>query len=33
MHCHAAERADLILSNFNNSSESVDSTLMEEREH
>ena len=32
MHCHATERVDLFLSNFNNPSERVDSRLMKERE-
>ena len=32
MHCHAAERADLFLRNFNNPSERVDVRLMKERE-
>ena len=33
MHCHAAKRAGLFLSNFNNCSELVDLRMMKEMDH
>ena len=32
MHCHAAEKADLFLRNFNNPGERIDARLMKARE-